>query len=145
MKIKNMNMKKMLPSVSFGSSLSTLATKAPGGKIAAVLWGLAVSFSMILGFTLIYSLVNFFTEFLKPEYAAPAAMFITMCALFGGGFLTARKSGSQGLIMGLVFVCCFYFIVTIIGSVLGYPISAILGKCYYGLAAAAVGGICGVK
>ncbi|MCI8336885.1 MAG: TIGR04086 family membrane protein [Peptococcaceae bacterium] len=145
MNIKNMNMKKMLPSVSFGSPLSALAAKAPGGKLAAVLWGLALSFGMILGCTLIYSLVNFFTELLKPEYAAPAAMLISICALFSGGFLTARKSGSQGLIMGIVFACCFYLVITIIGSVMGYPISSILGKCYYGLAAAAVGGICGVK
>lgn len=145
MNIKNMNMKKMLPSVSFGSPLSALAAKAPGGKIAALLWGLAISFGMILGFTLVYSLVNFFTEFLKPEYASPAAMLITICALFSGGFLTARKSGSQGLIMGIIFACCFYLVITIIGSIMGYPISAILGKCYYGLAASAVGGICGVK
>lgn len=145
MHIKKMNMKKMLPSVSFGSPLSALAAKAPGGKITALLWGLSSAFGMILAFTLIYSLVNFFTELLKPEYTAPAAMLITIFALFSGGFLTARKSGSQGLIMGIVFACCFYLVVTIIGSVMGYPISAILGKCYYGLAAGAVGGICGVK
>ena len=145
MNIKNMNMKKMLPSVSFGSPLSSLAAKAPGGKIAAVLWGMALSIGVILGLTLIYSLVNFFTEFLKPEYTAPAAMIISICALFAGGFLTARKSGNQGLIMGLVFACSFYLVITIIGSLLGYPISAILEKCYYGLAAGTVGGICGVK
>lgn len=140
-----MNIKKMLPSVSLSSPLSALTQKAPSRKLTAVLWGIAAAFAIILTTTLIYSLVNFFTEFLKPEYAAPAAMFINIFAFFCGGLLTAKKSGSQGLIMGLIFACCFYCILILLGSILGYPISAILSKCYYSLLAAAVGGICGVK
>lgn len=142
-----MNIKKMIPSVSvsFSSPLSSLAEKAPHHKIISILIGVLCAFGMILGLTLVYSLINFFTEILKPEYAAPAAMFINIFSLFCGGFLTARKSRQQGLLMGLLFACCFYLILVIIGSICGFSISNILAKCYYGIIAAAIGGICGVK
>ena len=140
-----MNLKRMISSFSFSFPLSTFSEKAPAKKIAALAGGIVAAFAMIFFGTLLYSFINFFTDFIKPEYAAPAAMLINILSLFCGGYLTARKSCQQGLIMGLLLACCFYIILLIVGSILGYPISSILSKCYYGLIAAGIGGICGIK
>lgn len=109
-----------------------------------VLWGLLLSYCLIILLSFLFSLVFYFTP-LSELWMQPLAVVITAGALFAGGYKTARRAGSKGLFHGLIMGAVFLLITLVISLGDTFSWSGFGAKSLYGMLAAAIGGVSGVK